>query len=288
MSLTLNARIQLAADRLGGTRNLAVLAQTNGRTDGQWPKKLDKVEQAIEAFRDAITATSLSPTPAPVMSSHDRNASAVAAFTAWVKDKGAAIVPWDSAHRMVVTYCPEADRGYWSGQAPAVIAGLVASVIAPELEAQGVLTWRPNPDDHYIRVVDTNHLHAHADIRRWVDSANWRGGFRCRFCGIQEVQSSLQLQVTDPEQRLNWRMEGGKVHLQPGRVYTHEQCRKHWFKWLDIANRYASQEEAEAADKAAGREPTAPRPMPDLEPVKALPAGYTDNSHHSTAAEQGR
>jgi hypothetical protein len=38
-------------------------------------------------------------------------------------------------------------------------------------------------------------------------------------------------------------------------VLVHEPCRVHWLAWTALAARYATQEEATAADRKAGRRP---------------------------------
>lgn len=283
--MSISRRIFTLVDQLDRLGNPAALAETTGRLTRNKgiEKRLAIIEREVTALAEDLTAPE---SPAPSMSSRDRNISAVAAFVSWARTCGAAIVRFDSAHRMIVTHCPEADRPFWAAQPPELIAGLVAHEIAPALEAEGVYAWRANPDDGLIRVVDQNRLTAHGDIRRWVDPVNWPGGRRCRCCGIEEPPTGMQLVTVDPEKRNTFTRINDVFQICPGVIYAHEKCRDTWQRWLDIANRYKTQEEADAADREAGRAAKAPQPMADLEPLPlaALPPGYSES--HINSNEQ--
>lgn len=155
---------------------------------------------------------------------------------------------------LVEDHCCELDLAFWLAQYPPAIAGLLRHEpqVRTLIEARGVLFWDMWQDEQW-RIVDSRWLEAHADIRRWV-LTEWAGGRRCRFCACSENPRVPALQSVDPERRNGLQMMGETVVLQVGGVLTHNACRKYWIAWTAIAAKYQSHEEAEAADKAAGRE----------------------------------
>ena len=281
MSIVL--RIRTACDRLERAANPMSLAELTGKSLKPAEKFLLRIEKDIDALAEAISEVLHAP-QARALTMPERNRSAVAALTAWARECAAAILPPDSAHRMLIEHAQEEHREYWQGQSPHLVAGLISHTVGEALESQGVLAWRP--EDGHIRLVDTQWLTAHADIFQHVFGGR-PGGRRCRFCRIQEIPTSNQLQAVVPEQRKGGAMHDSIVQLPRGVVLTHEKCRPHWERWYSIARQYSTLEESQAADKAAGRESKAPPPMADLEQPKALPAGYISNPHHYTPSEQG-
>lgn len=173
---------------------------------------------------------------------------------------------------LVQEHCPEQDLAFWAGtfMRPPQIMGLLRVAMQlknpsrpeegtelPELrkmiETEGVIFWREDADPaEEQRLVDTRWLDAHADIRRWVTDP-WPGGRRCRFCGLIENHRVNALLSVNPERRNGMQMIGDTVVLQVGSALTHDRCRDRWVEWTAIAARYATQEAAQAGDKAAGR-----------------------------------
>lgn len=274
MSLVL--RVRTATDKLDRAANPISLVELSGKSLKPAEKILVRIERDIDALADAI-AEALHAPKAINLTDVERNQSAVAAITAWAKDRGAAIARPDSAHRQVVEHTTEEHRPFWLNQNAERVFGLVSHVIAGALEAEGVLAWRTNPDDGHLRIVHTEWLTAHADIFQHV-FGDWPGGHRCRFCRMAEIPTSNQLQAVEPEQCKSAVLENGVPLLPRGAVLTHEKCRPHWLRWLELARRYRTLQEAQEADKAAGRESRAPAPMaePELAEQAALPPGYSE------------
>lgn len=264
--MSLSLRIQQAADKLDRLRPLASLAELNSRGDRAWPKQLTAIEAAIDKMVSSLDVATATPDPVPALTNPQRNASAVQAIATWLRTAGAAILQSDSVHRQIVEHAPEDHRRYWEARPPSVVIGLVRTEIAPALESEGILAWLAEPSDGHIRLVDTRWLTAHADIFQHVNG-EWAGGLRCRFCRVTEIGTSNQL------------------HPIPGRKWqAHRQCLPHWERIASIASRYSTLEEAQAADKQAGRESKAPPPMAEPEP-KALPSAI--NQTHYNSREQG-
>jgi hypothetical protein len=119
------------------------------------------------------------------------------------------------------------------------------------IESNGVLFWDHYEDDRW-RIVDTNWLQMHAEIRRWVLDP-WSGGRRCRFCGCLENPSFNSLQPVEIERRNGTSMIGDRSVLVSGSVNTHGPCATHWLNWVAIASQYPNQEAAQSADQEAGR-----------------------------------
>lgn len=155
---------------------------------------------------------------------------------------------------LVVNHCPEPDLAFWAASSPGRAVGLLRSEpqVRKLVEARGVMFWDRWEDEQW-RIVDSRWLVAHADIRRWV-LTKWAGGRRCRFCNASENPRVAVLVSVNPEQRNGVQMIGETVVLQVGAALTHDACRKHWVAWTGIAAKYATDREAAAADRAAGRE----------------------------------
>jgi hypothetical protein len=273
------ARLELRLEKLRNIANFADL------TPGRFPQNLIKnhiaaIKTAIDGLDEDLTARK---SISLINSGRARHQSVVAALASWAREVGSAIVRFDSALAMVQTHCPEEHRGFWAAQSPGLIAGLVANEMKDSefLKAEGCLVFLADPDDGYIRIVDTN-TSAHADIYRRV--TEWRGGRRCRACRIEEPPMSLELQAVDAEQRNAYNTIGGAAQLQLNVVYTHKQCRLFWLSLVRIAEKYSSLAEAVAADLSAGRVSRASRQMPDFKPdaPPSAPSGGTP-----TRADQG-
>lgn len=165
---------------------------------------------------------------------------------------------WD----LVKLHCPREHKGFWSGpyaSAPAVVGllqvegfervresiprypwdiadGSEVGELRRLIEAQGVLFWDREPDRCW-RIVDRLWLTAHRDIWHHLHR-QWLGGFTCRFCRMVENPSLHdELKSAVPLQGL-----------------VHERCLPYFVEWHAIAAQYSSEEEAAAADAAAGRE----------------------------------
>jgi hypothetical protein len=168
---------------------------------------------------------------------------------------------------LVLKHCPRYDLPFWAAQSAAAPVGLLrhegwerivengirkVSELRQLIEREGVLFW-DMWEDSELRIVDSRWLEAHADIRRWV-LTEWGGGRRCRFCACRENPHTNALLSVSPERRNGVQMIGDVVVLQTGGALTHDRCRRFWIEWCAIAAKYPSQQEAEAADLAAGRE----------------------------------
>jgi len=282
MSLVL--RVRIATDKLERAANPMSLAELSGKPLRPAERLLARIEENIDALGDAVSEILTAPA-VPDLTPAERSRSAVDAITSWARAVGAAIVRSDSAHRMVTDHASEVHRGYWLNQSGERIFGLVAHEIGEALEAEGVLAWRANPDDGYLRLVDTKWLQAHADVYGHVFD-DQLFGHRCRFCRMAEIPTSNQLQAVDPEKRKTSVFDNGVPRLPRGVVLTHARCRPYWDGWYGLACQYKSLEEALEADKAAGRESKMPPPMAEPEPVEplALPSGYSER--HFNSSEQ--
>jgi hypothetical protein len=155
---------------------------------------------------------------------------------------------------LVENYAPEPHMAFWLASSVGSVVGLLRHEpqVRKLIEVQGVLLWDRWEDEQW-RIVHTRWLTAVADIRRWV-LTEWSGGRRCRFCACSENPKVNALESVNPQHRHGVQMIGDTVVLQTGGVVTHDACRKYWIAWTAIAAKYSSNEEAVAADKAAGRE----------------------------------
>lgn len=165
----------------------------------------------------------------------------------------------DTLYHAVLEHAPLGDKPFWARQPPGLIVGLLRDTGPPQarrvdiglpplkepisearkaLKRREIEVWEGRgtaisaPDEHW-RVVDLNWLTAHEDIRRWVTGA--LAGPRCRLCAIIEPEPSELERVG------------------PMSAPVHAVCAQQWLTWLQIAALHKSDEEARAADEAAGR-----------------------------------
>lgn len=257
-------RIQNVRRQLATARSMANMMDISpGRlTEDRIKEHVSAIEAATAELVEALT---LPKSTYSINSGLARHQSAVKALAGWAREVGAAIVKFDSAHAAIQAHCPEADRSFWANQTPGLIVGLVATEMQNSdlLKAEGVLAFLADPSDGHIRIIDTNAPAAHADI--YLRVTDWRGGHRCRYCRIEEPSMSMELQPVELEQRTGYHAINGVTQLQHGTVYTHKQCRPFWLRSVQIAQRYSSLAEAEAADAASGRV-SRNMPMPDFKP----------------------
>lgn len=279
---------------------LAVMKQPAGL------KGVDKALAALEAAQQALV-TLLVPTPGKALTTAERITSLIAALTALAHVKRVALLKLDALHSLLIAHFRADVAGYWANRAGEIQGwicdpkptsviddggagtGLLQrtvseriSLVAEELRSRGVLVWYYEPDRHF-RLIDTNWLEAHADIRAHV-AKEWEGGRRCRFCEMTEIATSPQLVAVDPAKRSVLPTLNGAVVLQTGTIYAHERCIPHWERWRTIAESYKTQEEAAEADRVAGRQSRVP---PDVTSESERPA-ITDTTEHFNATEQYR
>ncbi|MGH8200321.1 MAG: hypothetical protein ACREVO_08140 [Steroidobacteraceae bacterium] len=120
------------------------------------------------------------------------------------------------------------------------------------IEAEGIEFWSEEVDRRF-RLVDTRWLSSHADAFRWVVGP-WGGGGRCRFCAMTESPMVSALVSVELERRHGHTMHNGVVVLDAAAyALTHARCRAYWLQLLTTIAPYRNVEEAQAADKAAGR-----------------------------------
>jgi hypothetical protein len=109
--------------------------------------------------------------------------------------------------------------------------------------AQGVLVWVGEEgltaDKQRIRLVNTDWCRSDADKYEHV-TRDWRGGRRCRFCGITEPHDSLELQPVGQD-RVSHTIVNNVVVLKPGVVHTHGPCAEHWLRYVEVAEEHAKQ-----------------------------------------------
>lgn len=211
----------------------------------------------------------------------ERADSLIDSLEAVAKERAANLYRTDSLHSAVVDYAPSHDKLWWHGQPAGLVVGILRTEpdVIKALKQRGVLIWEGAPDalnagDEIWRLVYVDCLTAHQDIFKFVlDSTPM--GRRCRFCLITEPPDSRELQPLQLERRHGVTVVNGVVSLVPGAVHTHERCRGPWLRWLELASRYESAEQAVAADAAANREPRKQKvaiPQVKLErPIAARP-----------------
>lgn len=200
--------------------------------------------------------------------------SLIASLEAVAKGRGADIYRIDSLHSAVVDHAPSHDKLWWHGQPAGLVVGILRTEpdVIQTLKKRGVLLWEGAPDalnagDELWRLVHIDWLVAHQDVFEFVIDSTPMGR-RCRFCLITEPPHSRELQPLQLERRHGVTVVNGVVSLVPGAVHTHEPCRMPWLRWLELASRYGSEEQAGAADAAADRKPRKkrdPRPQVKLE-----------------------
>jgi hypothetical protein len=182
--------------------------------------------------------------------------------------QGAAIVPSDTLLALVVDACPTPDAAqFWSKEWPASLFGLVLHEprLAAELRTRGVLVWGEHADG-LTRLVNASWLTTHAEIFRFV-TGDRPAGNRCRFCRLSEPHGVLLTDVETPTG--DWKRPQFPIPLH---VQAHRQCAPYWLEWLAVARQYQSEDEATAADVAAGRAQDA---VPALPAPIAEPAAPT-------------
>lgn len=218
---------------------------------------------------------------APHRSNVERLTDLITAIDGIAHELGARLLRLDALQSKVVQHAPEVARPYWANRQAASIHGLLLyeKTIATELAKRGVHIW--TDADQCWRIVNENWLTSHADIRAHVAAPRIPGRV-CRFCRIVELPSSQPLVVIEGKRAAP--LETASTQLQPGSVFAHEQCVPHWERWLEIANRYPTQEAAEAADREAGRiTGGAPSAPPEPEYLPRAPEGFV---HETKGADQ--
>lgn len=234
------------------------MAQVNQRAD-----ILERVDPAIVALTAAVKqlleALRPDPTRMRFLQGAERAASLVAALEAGAKACGAGLYAADSLHGLVVDHAPAQDKVWWHGQLNGLVVGMLQTEleIARQLAKRRVIIWEGKPDafnpsDELWRLVYRDRLTAHGDIRRLVTER--RLGRCCQCCGITENSHANELQPFELTTRHGVARVNGIVAIAAaGGVFVHEECRSQWIQWVEIASKYGSQAEAEAADSAAGR-----------------------------------
>lgn len=279
---SLRQRVDNAIDSLQRTWGHLDLQFLNGGVNF---KQCEPIVAALEKCASDVVAL-VTPTNRPRHpSSIERITSLSDALESIARKYGGILCKTDALHSLVAEHAPADTRAYWSGNREGEIFGWirqqadVVDVLAP----RGILVWT-NEADRRIRIVNTNWLRAHADIRRFV-MERWHGR-RCRFCRIDEIPTSLELEPLAPQKRSGVAFVNGVVQLQVGQVHLHERCMPFWKSWLAVAESYASQEAAEVADREAGRVMgAAPAAPDDLQLDAAAPEGFF---HAGTDREQAR
>jgi hypothetical protein len=238
-------------------------------------KPLAALERAVDGLLEALAP----PAPAPYqgepgataqelraghyLQGQERADSLIDSLEAIAQGRGAGLYQFDSLHSAVVDYAPPHDKIWWHQQPAGLVVGILRNepAVTKALMKRGVLIWEGAPNalnagDDLWRLVYVDWLTAHQDIFKFVlDSTPM--GRRCRFCLMQEPPASQELQPLMLERQHGVTVVNGVVSLMPGAVLTHELCREHWVRWLEIASRHGSEEAAQAADAAAKRKPRA-------------------------------
>jgi hypothetical protein len=236
------------------------LAQVRQRTD-----VLERVDPALAALTEATKQLLEAVRPDPgrmrLLQGAERAAWLVAALEAGAKACGAGLYAADSLHGLVVDHTAAQDKVWAHSQLPGLVVGMLRTEpdIAKTLARRGVRIWEGKselliPSDELWRLVHLDRLTAHGDIRRWVTER--RLGRCCQCCGITENPQANELQLFELTRRHGVAMINGAVAIAAaGGVLLHDECRSQWIRWVELASKYSTQAEAEAADAAAGRKP---------------------------------
>jgi hypothetical protein len=192
----------------------------------------------------------------------ERAQSLAIAIVRIAREKRSALLNQADLRDLVKLHCPVEHKEFWAG--PYTSASAIAGLLQFEgferfkesgprypwdpagdafekgplrklIEAEGVLFWDREPDRCW-RIVDSAWLSSHRDIWDWLRK-QWQGGYTCRFCSMHENESLEELK------RPEGRMHG----------LVHERCMPYFLAWHEIAAKYSSEDEARAADVAAGR-----------------------------------
>lgn len=276
---TVRKRIEMIERELDRLEPHYVLGVMNGTL-----READRAEKLFASIQKDVAALAALVTP----KTKARDLSPAEAITTHVDadeqmtlGRGNHIYQVDALHECAMGFMPDDVRAYWRTAGPHKFAGYVAHEpeVAEQLETRGILVWQSEVDG-LIRLVHTEWLKTAAGKREHVQRKV--AGRCCSFCLIPEAQSSLELIPVDPAKRGKLEILDGVVQLQTRTVHTHAKCAPHWLRWLAIAEQYASQAEAEAADIEAGRTQQPVPAVPQLEQPKA-----GDASKHFNNAEQG-
>lgn len=216
------------------------LRQMNGDTD--LVKAGEKVITTIEAAVAEFERLSMPKAPDRYPSKLERIVSLANGLEAVARARGAAALPADSLHRLVVAALGGDERGFWAKEQPQAIAGFIKSEpeLSDELKARGILVWLFE-HDLQIRLVDTQWLQTHADIYDHILSEP-EPGARCRFCRLHETDGSA---LTDFKLQI-----GDRINTN---ARVHAACCQTFGTWVVIAKSYPNIEAAVAADIEAGR-----------------------------------
>lgn len=250
-------------------RKYGVMSLSAGASDIKAAEKvIDELDKLVARFDALVSPPPGDPDPTIL----EKVAVLTIALERIANRDGAVISPTDTSLAAVVDACPTPDAArFWAKQHAVALFGLVTQEkkLAEELRVRGVLLWGDS-NDWLTRLVNTSWLTAHADIFKFV-TGDKPSGHRCRFCRLPEPHGSIApafIEVATPEG--DWKR--GKLPI-PRSVQAHPQCAPFWLEWVDIARQYQSEEEANAADIAAGRTqgavPALPAPLPEpaVEPM---------------------
>jgi hypothetical protein len=209
---------------------------------------------AIEEHVKALTAALTDVTGPTLLEGRELWSSLATAVVSLAREKRALRVDAADLKDLVENHAPAAHLRYWTAKAAAGVVGLLRyqDEVRALIEAEGVIYWDCHEDDEF-RIVNTRHLTAHADIRQWVLAPPT--GARCRFCGGDSNPEVDELHAADETFLRGVERRNGKVVVPAVGALTHDKCAPFWREWVGVAAKYGSQEEAVAADLAAGRRP---------------------------------
>lgn len=209
---SLRQRVDNAIDSLQRTWGHLDLQFLNGGVNF---KQCEPIVAALEKCASDVVAL-VTPTNRPRHPSNiERITSLSDALESIARKYGGILCKSDALHSLVAEHAPADAREYWSGNREGEIFGWIRqqAEVVDVLAPRGILVWT-NEADRRVRIVNTNWLTAHADIRRFV-MERWHGR-RCRFCRIDEIPTSLELKPLDPQKRNGVAFVNGVMQLQVG------------------------------------------------------------------------
>jgi hypothetical protein len=287
------------------SRRIDVLADTVER----WPFGFDNAFRAADdegkAILDAFLVRAIDSilalddelfalTTKPVrewLKPDDEMAVIVATIVAIAQAKGAVRAKVDVLYALAIENSAAAHREHivqLSG--PKLSGWLQRHDVQEVLVGLGIVTWFVEKDRQH-RLVNTRRLVAHADMRRFI--AGRYEGARCRLCQLTESdEGSVHLVPAVRSERTSGMAQdaaGRRLHAAASGGLVHTQCAPYWDDWVRDASRYASDAEAEDADRVAGRASVPAPPLPHEpeaapeEGVASEAAGYGPRDYYGSS-----
>lgn len=226
-------------DQLRNPANLAALLHPKAAKPVI--EHIDRLDAVLGEFEAAVRSALNPPREGRQLAPQEAVESLAKALTSIARERRTLRVPQDSIYDLVLSEVAEDERPFWKNSRAGYVGGLVEydQRLRAMLKIAGVFVWR-NAVDRDVRLVDSRWCTSPEMIHSHVTDTSMIGR-RCRLCTMEESGEVSELQPVDPDQRNGFDVINDVYVLKTGSVNTHELCRPVWEQWVDIANRYAKE-----------------------------------------------